>query len=660
MVGAIPARLLTDECPRYAVEQRAARSAPARRRTAVPPAREALLELLGSPELALARVRHAPLRPARAVAHRAPARARRGRAPAAPVVPRPRASRSTARAASARSTRRRGGAARDPRGGAQRRLRRRRAARLHRLPQLRQPREARDRLGARASRSRGWRRPARRSASRSSPATSRSTTTPTAARSTRRRSSAASASSPDVRRVPGGWQRRRRDPARAVALAAHARRLGGAGPLRHARRVAVARPRGRGRARPPRDARGAPLPRSSTTSRRAASRRARGGGAAGAGSAPTLDLDDEPLDALRRGRRPGDRRPAARPGRARSDRWATTWTSGASARSAATRSSASRSPSSRARTGATPDVRRVRRPLARARRGAAHVLRPLRAAAPRPGVGRHRGLGGRPASRRCATWGSSPQVFDEQKLTALPGEVAIGHTRYSTTGGARWSNAQPLVHHGRARTVALGHNGNLVNAGALRDELVADRRPARVDLRHRGDRRAARPRSGPAPRGRRGRDAAARGRLLGRRDRRTARSSPSATRTAIRPLTLGRIGDDWVVASETLRARPRRRRRRARRAARRGRLGRRGRAATRAQAVPRGPQRRLHLRARLLRPARLAARRQRGARGARADGRAARRGGAGRRRPRDADPRLGHARRDRLREGAPGSRTTRA
>ena len=65
------------------------------------------------------------------------------------------------------------------------------------------------------------------------------------------------------------------------------------------------------------------------------------------------------------------------------------------------------------------------------------------------------------------------QVFDEEKLAALPGEVAIGHTRYSTTGGAHWSNAQPLVHHGAARTVALAHNGNLVTPGPLRDELLA-------------------------------------------------------------------------------------------------------------------------------------------------------------------------------------------
>src|SRR5438309_5395788 len=65
------------------------------------------------------------------------------------------------------------------------------------------------------------------------------------------------------------------------------------------------------------------------------------------------------------------------------------------------------------------------------------------------------------------------QVFDEQKLHGLRGQVAIGHTRYSTTGSSQWSNAQPLVQHGRARTVALGHNGNLVNESKLREQLSA-------------------------------------------------------------------------------------------------------------------------------------------------------------------------------------------
>jgi amidophosphoribosyltransferase len=65
------------------------------------------------------------------------------------------------------------------------------------------------------------------------------------------------------------------------------------------------------------------------------------------------------------------------------------------------------------------------------------------------------------------------QVFDEQKLRGLHGQLAIGHTRYSTTGSSQWWNAQPLVQHGSARTIALGHNGNLTNTAELRDELAA-------------------------------------------------------------------------------------------------------------------------------------------------------------------------------------------
>jgi amidophosphoribosyltransferase len=64
------------------------------------------------------------------------------------------------------------------------------------------------------------------------------------------------------------------------------------------------------------------------------------------------------------------------------------------------------------------------------------------------------------------------QVFDEQTLRGLRGEIAIGHTRYSTTGSTHWVNAQPIVVHGQARTVALGHNGNLTNAEEVREELA--------------------------------------------------------------------------------------------------------------------------------------------------------------------------------------------
>src|SRR5918997_678437 len=70
--------------------------------------------------------------------------------------------------------------------------------------------------------------------------------------------------------------------------------------------------------------------------------------------------------------------------------------------------------------------------------------------------------------------GLVPQVFSEQTLHGLDGQLAIGHTRYSTTGSTRWANAQPLIHHGRARTVALGHNGNLTNTEELREELAVD------------------------------------------------------------------------------------------------------------------------------------------------------------------------------------------
>src|SRR3954471_1609335 len=64
------------------------------------------------------------------------------------------------------------------------------------------------------------------------------------------------------------------------------------------------------------------------------------------------------------------------------------------------------------------------------------------------------------------------QVFDETKLSGLRGELAIAHARYSTTGSNAWANAQPLIHHGSARNVALGHNGNLTNADELREELA--------------------------------------------------------------------------------------------------------------------------------------------------------------------------------------------
>lgn len=64
------------------------------------------------------------------------------------------------------------------------------------------------------------------------------------------------------------------------------------------------------------------------------------------------------------------------------------------------------------------------------------------------------------------------QVFNEQILKQLPGDLAVGHTRYSTTGSSRVVNAQPAVVETRLGTLALAHNGNLVNTAQLRDELL--------------------------------------------------------------------------------------------------------------------------------------------------------------------------------------------
>src|SRR5438105_10068341 len=62
------------------------------------------------------------------------------------------------------------------------------------------------------------------------------------------------------------------------------------------------------------------------------------------------------------------------------------------------------------------------------------------------------------------------QVFDEHKLRSLIGDMAIGHVRYSTTRSSEWENAQPVVRDDR-RTLALAHNGNLINAVELHSEL---------------------------------------------------------------------------------------------------------------------------------------------------------------------------------------------
>ena len=65
------------------------------------------------------------------------------------------------------------------------------------------------------------------------------------------------------------------------------------------------------------------------------------------------------------------------------------------------------------------------------------------------------------------------QVFDETTLASLKGHLAIGHTRYSTTGASTWQNAQPTFRPTFDGSIALGHNGNLINAHELA-QLVTD------------------------------------------------------------------------------------------------------------------------------------------------------------------------------------------
>ena len=63
------------------------------------------------------------------------------------------------------------------------------------------------------------------------------------------------------------------------------------------------------------------------------------------------------------------------------------------------------------------------------------------------------------------------QAFQEESLVSLSGHLAIGHTRYSTTGSSHVSNAQPIISEGPQVSLALAHNGNVINALELKKEL---------------------------------------------------------------------------------------------------------------------------------------------------------------------------------------------
>jgi amidophosphoribosyltransferase len=67
--------------------------------------------------------------------------------------------------------------------------------------------------------------------------------------------------------------------------------------------------------------------------------------------------------------------------------------------------------------------------------------------------------------------GLVPEVFSEEILNGLKGHLSVGHVRYSTTGESHVLNAQPFTVNHKGGTLAVAHNGNLVNTRELRDEL---------------------------------------------------------------------------------------------------------------------------------------------------------------------------------------------
>ncbi len=72
-------------------------------------------------------------------------------------------------------------------------------------------------------------------------------------------------------------------------------------------------------------------------------------------------------------------------------------------------------------------------------------------------------------------------VFDDRTLLTLPGYLAIGHTRYSTTGSSTWGNAQPVFRSVADSGIALGHNGNLTNTAELEETLGVAAEDMRTD-----------------------------------------------------------------------------------------------------------------------------------------------------------------------------------
>jgi amidophosphoribosyltransferase len=142
------------------------------------------------------------------------------------------------------------------------------------------------------------------------------------------------------------------------------------------------------------------------------------------------------------------------------------------------------------------------------------------------------------------------QVFNETTLSALSGDIAVGHTRYSTTGSSVWENSQPVYRQIESNGIALAHNGNLTNTHALATEM--GRMEATTDSELMTEAIA--------------RDMTAYDRSLSSSLLEVLPSFAGAFTLAVmdrttlvgvrdpngfRPLCLGRLPEGWVIASET-------------------------------------------------------------------------------------------------------------
>jgi amidophosphoribosyltransferase len=143
------------------------------------------------------------------------------------------------------------------------------------------------------------------------------------------------------------------------------------------------------------------------------------------------------------------------------------------------------------------------------------------------------------------------EAFDADSLAKLPGTLAIGHVRYSTAGESKVSNAQPIVVDSIHGQFAIGHNGNLVNAGEVRDALVRDgaifQTSSDTEVVVHLFARSREATTDSAIVDAIGQVRGAFSFVMMTKDRLIGVRDPNG----FRPLAIGRLGDAWVICSET-------------------------------------------------------------------------------------------------------------